>query len=251
MNISLFKMALERLEPSDWAHFEQLCSAFLIPEFPNLRTMAHPSGDGGRDSELFSPEGKPIVAAQYSVSDDWKAKIRQTVSRLKSTFPTVRILVFMSNRQIGGQADELKRELLEQEIVLDPRDRNWFIERAPTDGVRESAALQLIDRIARPYLVGEGIINKRQSPLTSGEARAALVYLGLQWQDDIAEKGLTKLSFDALVRAALRHTHSEKRMPRREIYEAICSAISSHDQNSVIHHVNSALTRLTKRYIRH
>src|SRR5271157_4282423 len=165
--------------------------------------MAHPSGDGGRDSELFTPEGKPFIAAQYSVSDDWKSKIKKTVKRLLSKFPSVRILLYMSNQQIGGQADELKRELLDQEISLDTRDRNWFIERASTNEVRESASLVLIDCIARPILSGEGIINKQTSPLTSGEARAALVYLGLQWQDDITDKGLTKLSFDALVRAAL------------------------------------------------
>jgi hypothetical protein len=251
MNISLFKMALERLEPSDWAHFEQLCSAFLVPEFPNLRTMAHPSGDGGRDSELFSPEGKPFIAAQYSITDDWKSKIRQTVKRLLSTFPTIRILLYMSNRQIGGQVDELKKELLDQGISLDSRDRNWFIERASTNEVRESAAIELIDRIAKPYLVGEEIINKQTSPLTSGESRAALVYLGLQWQDDITDKGLTKLSFDALVRAALRHTHSEKRMSRNEIHNFIRSVISSDDQELLIHHVNAALLRLTKRYIRY
>lgn len=251
MNINLFKMALERLEPSDWAHFEKLCSSFLIPEFPNLRTMAHPSGDGGRDSELFSSERESFIVAQYSIADDWKSKIRQTVDRLLSTFPNVRILIFMSNRQIGGHADELKRELLNKGISLDTRDKNWFIERASLDGNRESAALELIDRIAKPYLAGEGIINKKTSPLSSGEARAALVYLGLQWQDDILDKGLTKLSFDALVRAALRHTHSEKRMSRNEIHAAVKSAISAEDQDVLIRHIDAALVRLTKRYIRH
>ncbi len=251
MNISLFKMALERLDASDWEHFERLCSAFLVPEFPNLRTMANPSGDGGRDSELFSLEGKPFIAAQYSVTKDWKAKIRRTTRRLQSTFPEVRILIYMSNRQIGGQADELKSEVLGQKVALDIRDKNWFIERADTTSSRENAALVLIDRIARPYLAGEGVINKQTSALTSGEARAALLYLGLQWQDDITDKGLTKLSFDALVRAALRHTHSEKRMSRSEIHATIGSAILLDDSNSLTHHVDAALSRLTKRYIRH
>jgi len=251
MNISLFKMALERLESSDWSHFERLCSAFLVSEFRNLRTMANPSGDGGRDSELFSPEGNLLIAAQYSVTDDWKSKIRQTVKRLHSKFPTVRILLYMSNRQIGAQADELKKELLDQGISLDSRDRNWFIERALTNEIRENAARELIDRIATPYLAGEAIINKKTSPLTSGEARAALVYLGLQWQDDNTDKGLTKLSFDALVRASLRHTHSEKRMTRNEIHLFIGEAISSPENDGLTHHINAALERLTKRYIRH
>ncbi|MBU4129110.1 MAG: hypothetical protein L6302_07025 [Desulfobacteraceae bacterium] len=251
MNVNLFKMALDRLGPSDWAHFEQLCSSFLISEFTNLRTMAHPSGDGGRDSELFSPEKQPFILAQYSVSTDWKTKIRNTAKRIKSTFPDVRILIFMSNRQIGGQADELKRELLAQGVALDTRDRSWFLERAFTDEIRENAALELIDRIARPYLEGEDLINKRSSPLTTGEAKAALLYLGLQWQDDITDKGLTKLSFDALVRAALRHTHSEKRMSREEIHDKICAAISTNDKKTLDKLIDSALSRLTKRYIRH
>ena len=113
MNVSLFRFALKRLDPSDWEHFERLCSSFLAPEFPNLRTIASPSGDGGRDSELFSPEGKPFIKAQYSVTKDWKLKIRQTTKRLVSTFPETRILIYMSNQQIGGQADELKSEILE------------------------------------------------------------------------------------------------------------------------------------------
>lgn len=244
-------MALEKLESSDWAHFEQLCSSFLISEFETLRTMAHPSGDGGRDSELFSPENRPFISAQYSVSKDWKTKIRSTAKRLKSEFPDVRIIVYMSNRQIGGQADKLKKELLDQNISLDTRDRSWFLDRVYTDEIRENAARELIDRIARPYLEGEDLITKRSSPLTSGEAKAALLYLGLQWQDDITDKGLTKLSFDALVRAALRHTHSDQRMSRQKIHQSICSAIHSNDEKTLHNFIDLALARLTKRFIRH
>ena len=160
--------------------------------------MASPSGDGGRDSELFCPEGEPFIAAQYSVATDWRAKIRRTADRLNEQFPGVRILLYFSNQQIGGQADDLKRELLKRRMALDVRDRNWFIERASSNEVRENAAEELIDRIARPYLEGEQIINKPSSPLSSGEARAALLYLGLQWEDDMADKGLTKLSFEFL-----------------------------------------------------
>lgn len=251
MNLNLFRLALDRLEPSDWAAFEKVCSTFLLPEFTNLRTMAHPAGDGGRDSELFSPEGNPFVAAQYSVTSDWKSKIRQTVKRLQTEHPTVRVLVYMSNQLIGGQADDLRKEILAKGIMVDPRDRNWFLERATADAIREGAANELIDRIARPYLSGENVIEKPSSPLTSGEAKAALIYLGLQWQDDIAEKGLTKLSFDALVRAALRHTHSESRMPREKVHEAIISALPSADRSILVQQIDSALSRLTKRFIRH
>ncbi|TSA49416.1 hypothetical protein D4R47_03885 [archaeon] len=251
MNINLFRLALERLRPSDWEHFEHLCSDFLVAEFGSLRTMAHPSGDGGRDSELFSSESQALIAAQYSLAKDWRSKVRQTAKRLAEEHPEVRILVYMSNQQIGGQVDDLKKELLQNGLMLDQRDQNWFLERPLTGAVRESAAYELIDRIAKPYLSSEGVIDKPTSPLTSGEARAALVYLGLQWQDDIAEKGLTKLSFDALVRAALRRTHSDCRMSRHQIHEAVLSALPTAEQEPTLRQVDRAIARLTKRFIRH
>ncbi len=251
MNLNLFRLALERLQGSDWAHFERLCSDFLTTELPSLRTMAAPSGDGGRDSELFSPDGNPLVTIQYSVAKNWRTKVRKTATRVKGEHPSARILIYMSNQQIGGQADDLKRELIQDGLMLDPRDRNWFLERALTDAVRENAARQLIDSIARPYLAGEGVINKTTSPLTSGEAKAALVYLGLQWQDDITEKSLTKLSFDALVRAALRHTHSDKRMGRQQVRDTVSAALPSAERPALDQQVDRALKRLTKRFIRH
>lgn len=251
MNTKLFQLALDRLESSDWAHFERISSAFLLSEFSTLRTMAHPSGDGGRDSELFSPDAMPLIAAQYSVAANWKSKVRQTAKRIRSECPDIRILVYMTNRLVGGQADELKGELLKQGLSLDVRDRSWFLERAHSDSQRESASLDLIDKIARPYLVGESIINKSGSPLSTNEARAALVYLGLQWQDDATDKGLTKLSFDALVRAALRHTNSEKRMPRTAVHDAVSKTLPSGDVPTITRLVDSALSRLTKRFLRH
>lgn len=251
MSRNLFRIALDQLQPSDWSHFETLSGQFLISEFKNLRTMAHPSGDGGRDSELFSPEAQPFVAAQYSIARDWRAKIRHTLKRITAEFSSVRVLVYMSNQQIGGAADDLKQEVLDCGILLDPRDRNWFLERAFTDSIREAAAYELIDRIARPFLEGEGIIERKSSPLNSAEAKAALLYLGLQWQDDIAQKGLTKLCFDALVRAALRLTHSEYRLSRKRVHEIVEAAVPDANKEIVKVQIDSALGRLTKRYIRH
>ena len=251
MNTQLFKFALDHLQVSDWHHFERLSSSFLAAEYDRLRTMASPSGDGGRDAELFCPEGHPFIAAQYSVSKNWRDKIRHTEQRLNQECPQVRVLIYLSNHQIGPKADDLKRELIEQGIALDVRDQNWFIERATADALRESAAEEIIARIARPYLEGEKIINKSSSALSSKEARAALLYLGLQWQDDISGKGLTKLSFDALVRAALRHTHSENRLSRADIQEWVAASVPSAKRAIVDLYVDAALGRLTKRYIRH
>ncbi len=199
MNINLFKMALDKLEPHHWAYFEEIASTFLAAEFANLRTMASASGDGGRDSELFNNEDDAIVAFQYSITDRWQGKIKQTVERLNESFPDVRVLIYVTNKIIGAKADALRTQMMEHNIHIDIRDRNWFIERANQKPANEGAAELLIDRIARPYLAGEQIISTKSSSLTSEEAKAAFLYLGLQWQDDIRAKGLTKLCYDALV----------------------------------------------------
>jgi hypothetical protein len=91
------QLALERLQPSDWHRFEKLASAFLASEFDNLRTTASPSGDEGRDSELFAPVAEPKVLLQYSVSADWASKIHRTVQRIQGTFPDALVLVRTPN----------------------------------------------------------------------------------------------------------------------------------------------------------
>ena len=56
MNSKQFAFALDRLQPGDWERFEQFASKFLVFDYPSLRSVAAPSGDEGRDSELFSSE---------------------------------------------------------------------------------------------------------------------------------------------------------------------------------------------------
>ena len=51
----------------------------------------------------------------------------------------------------------------------------------------------------------------KSSALTPFETRAALTFLMLQLKDDTGEKGLTKLSFEAVVRSILVNTDSEHR----------------------------------------
>ena len=59
-----FELALERLDATNWARFEQFASSFLTKDFPNIRTVACPGGDGGRDAELYSPEDESSVVLQ-------------------------------------------------------------------------------------------------------------------------------------------------------------------------------------------
>lgn len=192
-----FELALERLQPAQWKRFEEFASEFLSSEFPNLRTMASPSGDRGRDAELFSPHDDPSVLLQYSVAVNCEAKIKKTVKRIKSEFPDANVLIYVTSQTIGADADDLKKKLRKDEnLFLDVRDRNWFIERLHSSQQRELAAEKLARDIVDPYLMSREVLSRKATALTSLESQAAFLYLGLQWEDDTREKGLTKLCFE-------------------------------------------------------
>ena len=153
MNTQRIAFALERLGSTDWAIFERFASQFLVFDYGAIRTVAAASGDLGRDSELFSPTGDSAVMLQYSVREDWATKIRGTAKRIHSNFPDVRILIYVTNQEIGADADKLKRELRQDyKYVLDIHDRAWFTDRVATMPERAKLAEQLAVEIVDPYL---------------------------------------------------------------------------------------------------
>lgn len=252
MKTERFRLALRELKASDWERFETLGSTYLASEFPSLRTLASPSGDSGRDGTLFALAGNEI-AIQYSVSQDWRQKIRRTMQRLNEAFPdTVHVLVYVSSRRIGAAADELKHELLKHHrIHLDVRDETWFVDRVNSDDARQEAAEELARVVADPFLASEGIVRRKAHALSSMEARIGLLYLALQWEDTTREKGLTRLSYEALTSAALRGTNSELRLTRQEVRDRVAAILPTQERRVVDRYVDAALDRMKKRSARH
>ena len=246
------QLALERIRPEQWKLFEDFASAFLSALYPGLRTLASPAGDKGRDAELFSYDGRPHTVLQYSVAQKWRDKIRLTAQRVSKNLPDVRMLIYVTNHSILSAADSLKRELLDEYgLVLDIHDAAWFLDRLSGDEIRETAAEILTVKIVDPYLAGKGVLEHTAPTLSSTEYQAALTFLQLQWEDDTREKGLTKLSFQALVRAVLRNTNSESRMSRKDVHGQIVDLFPNHDPVRIRCLTDSALGKLTKRRIRH
>lgn len=246
------QLALDRLEPSDWGRFERIASAFLASEFDELRTVANPGGDEGRDAELFSPLVEPTVVVQYSVAQDWKAKIQKTVKRLNETIPGALVLIYATNQVVGAKCDDLKKTLRTNHgLTLDVRDRSWFVERVLHSAVRQQAAEELAIAIVDPFLSSAGVGPHVQSELSSPEAVAAVTFLGLQWQDEVREKGLTKIAFEALVRAALLHTDSDNRRSRTAVREEVAALLPGHPISQVTTLVDGALRRLSKHTVKH
>ncbi|WP_157256668.1 hypothetical protein [Methyloversatilis discipulorum] len=246
------ELALERLQHSDWNRFERTASVFLATEFDDLRTVATPSGDEGRDAELFSPNDEPKVVIQYSVASDWRAKINATVRRLKDTLPNSLVLIYLTNQTVGADSDDLKKTLrTKYGLALDIRDRHWFIERVNASPQRQHAAEELATVIVDPYLSSVGVGPYVKAELSAPEAIAAATFLGLQWQDDVRDKGLTKLAFEALVRAALVNTSSANRIGRAAVHTTIKQFMPNHPESQVAPLVDSALKRLEKHTVKH
>lgn len=207
---------------------------------------------GGRDAELFSPSPEPTVVIQYSVSEDWRKKINATVRRLKETIPGALVLVYMSSWPIGADADSLKKNLRKNHgLSLDIRDRSWFLDRVSQSMAKQTAAEELARIIVDPYLSVAGVGPHVQAELSTPEAIAAVTFLGLQWQDETRDKGLTKLTFEALVRAALVDTSSENLVSRNIVHERVQQMLHGHPSQQVITLVDSALARLAKRIVKH
>ena len=245
-------LALERLKPDQWKIFEEFASAFLTSQYPNLRTVASPSGDQGRDAQLFSFDGRIPAILQYSVTKDWKKKIRSTAKQISVRFPDTTVLIYVTNQRILSASDKLKKEITTKYgLVLDIHDQDWFLDRFAGDEHRETVSEDIAQKIVDPFLASKGVIEHSAPTMSSTELRAALTFLQLQWEDDTREKGLTKLSFEALVKTVLRNTNSESRLARTVIHDQITGMFPSHDPCRLTTLVDSALLQLTKRSIRH
>lgn len=244
------ELALRQTKTDDWYRFERLCRAFLASEVDDFRAMANSAGDGGRDGQLFAADSRPTTLYQFSVSEDWRSKIRATVKRLKKTFPDSRMLVFLSSRSIGAAGDELRNELAGEELFLDIRDETWFVDRANFDPNRSAAAQSYFDEIVTATL-DLNALNASPYTLSTEESRTLLCFLELQRHDDEADKGLTRASYEALVRAALRGTSSSNKMSVDQIYDAIHRLMPRHDIKDLKPHIDQALRKLDYKVVKH
>lgn len=241
-------LALEKMSSGDWLEFERFAAEFLAPEFPSLRTTASPHGDRGRDGQMYVVGEDPNTVVQYSVAEDWNAKIRATVNRLKVTMPSVRTLIYVTNRVIGPDADDLVRELRRvSTLSLDVRDRNWFVERELTYPQRETASEELAKKFVDPLLGRRGVRTFVSPVLGRDEARVALIHLALEGEDRETSKGWTKSCFEALVLSALHGTSSDNRMSHAEVVDSVLMLLPANEADQVRVQVEGALNRLTRR----
>jgi hypothetical protein len=221
-----FKYALSNLDGRQWRLFEILANTFLSEEFPSLRPLAGAAGDEGMDASLFQATDDPDTILQYSVRQDWSNKVIETCERLQTTQPGTIVLIYTTNQAVGSGGNTLKKSVRgKYGIFLDIRDREWFLTQRNASAKVTTEVVEFCQKVADPQLLGSESIDRQAKALSNLEAKAAFVYLGLQWADDIRDKGLTKLCFEALVRSVLRDTTSESRMTRIQVKDQIAKLL--------------------------
>jgi hypothetical protein len=197
---------------------------------------------------MYAPSEEPSTMVQYSVTSDWRTKIRETIKTLKTSFPEFRELIYATNQSIGPDADDLVTEARKaQGIWVDIRDRSWFVDRELTAPQREVASTELVARFVEPMLVERGVREHVGAPLTNDESKIALLHLALEASDEATEKGLTKRCFESLTLAALHDTSADRTIGRDAIVDRVKAALPAGYEQQISGLVEGCLGRLSRR----
>lgn len=237
------RVALNNLRPGDWDAFEDFAGSFLLSDFPTLRPIAG-TNDKGRDGVLFAPDPQhpSAVVLQYSLVEDWRSKILNTLTRLNEKDIPCAVLVYATSRHIGPDSDALEKELRERGIHLSMRDREWWVIRAGRDEITRHATEQI-----KALVLGRMLDTPSSAvdhDLSRGEVETGLFYLEMHLRDADRDRSLTRVAFEAFALASLRHTDADTRKARDDILDEVASEFPSNQRQRVDQLTLAALTRL-------
>ncbi|ORB32022.1 hypothetical protein MPP7335_05837 [Mycolicibacterium parafortuitum] len=210
--------------------------------------MARAAGDEGRDADIFDVDAAGRIKLQYSVTVAWRSKIQATVKRLKDFKPKPTHLIYVTNQEIGPEADDLKRDILAAEnIVLDIRDRSYFLDRRDHTVAARAASEVLEQKFVAPLLTSQGIAHSVAPALTAEEERIAFLHISIDLIERDRSRNFSKDAYESLVLAVLHGTTHETALHRNEIRDRICSFVHADSRHQLDARIDSALERLTKK----
>lgn len=205
------------------------------------------SGDKGRDGQMYKPNEDRATYVQYSVTASWSSKIKGTIKTLSENFGGKFRLIYATNQRILPDADELVAEQRKLGVEVDIRDRTWCVDRVDTHTQRTVAAEELAKRIVDPLLAKSGLAPHVARPLGPEDARVALIHLALESVDRADDQGITRSSFEALVRSVMHDSSAETTMTEAEIVQETMKLVPAGQREQVLAQVKGALTRLSKK----
>jgi hypothetical protein len=185
---------------------------------------------------------------QYSVTVGWRSKILGTVDRLKDFKPKPTHLIYVTNQQIGPEADELKGDVFtDHGIVVDVRDRSYFLDRRDHTVIARAASEVLEQKYVVPLLTTHGIAQTVAPALTAEEERIAFLHISIDLIERDTSRNFSKDAYESLLLAVLHGTTHESPLDRLHIHERMCSFVHADSQEQLTARVDSALERLSKK----
>jgi len=241
-----FELALDQLGPTDGHSFERFANAFLAVEMPELRPVGG-MHDQGQDAYIYNCHSLPGAFVQHSTTPDWRAKIRATLKTLRGAGMAVTHLTYTTPRLIGSKIDSLRIELRSEGVMLDVRDREYFLTHVGTLPARGEAAELLAKQYVDPLLADRGVLGHVAMALTDEEERVAATYLQLEVGAKDPAKAVTKSVLEAIVMYSLREATPDSLVPRRDIHETAKRFTSASERQRVCALIDGTLRRLVDR----
>jgi hypothetical protein len=123
----LVKIALDKVEGFQFERFvHDFYSTLVGASFVPLGGVHDGGADGFDSNEIYEEVGVPSAFYQVSVQEDYKAKIRRTVRRLREVGRDPRTLVYVTSRTVSlpdAEERSLSREL---DVAIQIRDAKYI-----------------------------------------------------------------------------------------------------------------------------
>ncbi|NNB56175.1 hypothetical protein [Pseudomonas fragi] len=190
--------------------FERFANAFLTDDYPELQALGAKK-DGGMDAYIYSEQDKIELVVQSCISpaDKARTKVLDTVKKLilnKRGLPHT--LVYCTTAMISTKLDITKKELrTNHKIILDVRDKAWFIQRNKTSEHRIRLVEDYCSILLAPFYESVKPVHLYSQVLSETEERVGLQYLEANNLDRSRGGNLTKGIFDALIGHTLRDSN--------------------------------------------
>lgn len=231
LNHKLVEIALEH---SDGSSFEKFFQAFYCAhigwDFVPLGGI-HDGGADGMQSQIFERPGEKNGAFyQASIQEDHRAKIRNTVKRIREFGREPRSLFYVTSRVVSTMDKDEEELSTDLDVFIKIRDRKWIAGHINEN----SQTIAAFETFLRPNIAflnevgGATVIRSLENSAT----RAICVFLGQEAERRRGKDDLLVSVADSLILWALEGTDPDKSifLNRDEMLEKILRVLPSSRQ---------------------
>ena len=225
----LVEIALARVGGADFERFfRSFYSALTDIEFVPLGGVHDGGADAYHGEDLFERTGRrPGTFYQASIQEDYRAKIRHTVKRLREFGRDPKLVNYVTSRVISA-IDKVEEELTEElDVAIKIRDRNWIVNQINRSHLTIASYSQhLLPHLS--FLSGLGATSTISSSANL-PARTLCVFLGQEIDRRRGNTDVLEAVTDSLILWALEDTNPDNNtfLTRQELLDKIENTLPS------------------------